>query len=391
MPCRQTDWSNGGGDALEYVSRPREEVHDSKPATVSGGPSRRRDDELKGGHLTLRPMSHIRRIKCAISRCRRTLLEAVAIALTALAFLTGALPATAVMTLEDRERFQCVGCHTGNAKTFIDPITGERKETLIDIAGKRAADHADVACRECHVKGFDTFPHFEKKILGCMDCHPREGGGAQEDEPYDFQRIEREFKSTVHFTRHRKKFVCGQCHHPHYFEATAYLGPPQTILETHNEWCLNCHTANPKHPPDTIAGGIADPAEPSLVAEHGWIPHTALHLRKTRCIDCHSGTEHVVSHTLPLGEKAGGCISCHSLDSAHARLYRYVDEVGQAVGFTHPAMMRDSYVMGATRHLPLEILTYCLLGGTLLAVVGHAAMRTVRRLSSNGGDNREGS
>jgi hypothetical protein len=64
---------------------------------------------------------------------------------------------------------------------------------------------------------------------------------------------------------------------------------------------------------------------------------------------------------------------------------------GMAVGFTHPAMMRDSYVMGATRHLPLEILTYCLLGGTLLAVVGHAAMRTVRRLSSNGGDNREGS
>lgn len=278
-------------------------------------------------------------------------------------------------------RFQCVGCHTGNAKTFTDPLTGEKKETLIDINRKQAADHADVACQECHVEGFDTFPHFGKKILRCKDCHPRKDAGAQEDEPYHFRRIEREFKSTVHFTEHRKEFGCVECHHPHYFEATAQLGPPGAILENHNEMCLNCHATDPKGQVDTVGGRLTDPAEPNLVTEHASIPHTGLHLRKTRCYDCHSGIEHVVSHTLPLGDEAPSCESCHTRDSVHARLYRYVEQVGRPGGFTHLAMMRDSYVMGATRYTPLDMLTYLVVGAALLALVAHGIMRFVHRRS----------
>jgi hypothetical protein len=289
-------------------------------------------------------------------------------------------PAFAAMSVEERQRFRCFGCHTGNAKPFIHPRTGERKEILIDIAAQRAAAHGDVACQECHVKGFEFFPHFRKTTLGCMECHPREGADAQKDQPYDFPRIEREFKSTVHFTKHPEEFGCPQCHHPHYFEATADLGPPQAILDAHNEWCLTCHTENPEQPPDTIASGLADSAEPDLVAEHAMIPHPAIHLRKSRCVDCHSGTEHTVSHTLPARGEAGGCVWCHALDSAHARMYRYVGEVPEASGFTNPAMMRASYVMGATRYVPFDVLAYVVVGGALLGVLAHAAMRVVRRL-----------
>jgi hypothetical protein len=249
----------------------------------------------------------------------------------------------------------------------------------MDITRKRSADHASIACQKCHVEGFDTFPHFGKKILGCMDCHPREGKGAHEDEPYHFGRIKREFKRTVHFTEHRKKFGCVECHHPHYFEATAHLGPPRAILAHHNDMCLNCHAADPEGQLDTIGNRLIDAAKPNLVAVHASIPHTTLHLRNTRCYDCHSGIEHVVSHTLPLGDETPGCESCHTSDSVHARLYRYVKKAGRTAGFTHPAMIRDSYVMGATRHTPLDAVTYILVGGVLLLVVAHGLMRFVRR------------
>jgi hypothetical protein len=296
-------------------------------------------------------------------------------------------PALAAMTVEERQRFRCFGCHTGNAKPFVHPRTGERKEILIDIAAQRAADHGNVACQECHVKGFTFFPHFSKTTLGCMDCHPREGAGAKADEPYDFPRIEREFESTVHFTEHPQSFDCAHCHHPHYFEATSDLGPPQAILEVHNASCRTCHVENPEQPPDTIAGGLADPAEPDLVAEHAMIPHPALHLRKARCVDCHSGTWHTVSHTLPARGEAGGCVWCHALDSVQARLYRYVGEVREASGFTNPAMVRHTYVMGATRYLPLDVLAGLVVGGALLAVLAHAAMRVLRRLPTARGSN----
>jgi hypothetical protein len=283
------------------------------------------------------------------------------------------------MSVEQRQSLQCFGCHAGGARIYIHPRTGERKQISIDIRAQRAADHGKLACQECHVKGFDIFPHFGKKILGCMECHPRKGAAAREDEPYDFPRIEKEFESTVHFTNHRETFGCAHCHHPHYFKTTVELGPSQAIRDTHNEWCLTCHAENPEQPPDTIARGLADPAEPDLLAEHAVIPHPAIHLRKSRCVDCHSGTEHAVSHTLPAKGEAGSCESCHSLESVHARLYRYAGEVREASGFTNPAMMRDSYVMGATRYVPLDVFAYVVAGGSLLAVVAHAAMRVIRR------------
>jgi hypothetical protein len=289
-------------------------------------------------------------------------------------------PALAAMSVEQRQRLQCFGCHAGGARIYIHPRTGERKEISIDTAAQRAAAHGKLACQECHVKGFDIFPHFGKTILGCMECHPRKGAAARADEPYDFPRIEKEFESTVHFTNHRDRFGCAQCHHPHYFKATAELGPPQAIRDVHNKWCLTCHAENPEQPPDTIVSGLADPAEPDLLAEHAMIPHPAIHLRQSRCVDCHSGTGHTVSHTLPARGEAGVCGWCHSLESVHARLYRYVGEVREALGFTNPAMMRDSYVMGATRYVPLDVFAYVVAGGSLLAVVAHAAMRLIRRL-----------
>ena len=75
-------------------------------------------------------------------------------------------PALAAMSVEQRQRLQCFGCHAGGARIYIHPRTGERKEISIDIVAQRAAEHGKLACQECHVRGFDIFPHFGKTILG---------------------------------------------------------------------------------------------------------------------------------------------------------------------------------------------------------------------------------
>jgi hypothetical protein len=43
-------------------------------------------------------------------------------------------------------------------------------------------------------------------------------------------------------------------------------------------------------------------------------------------------------------------------------------------------MVRDSYVMGATRYVPLDVLAYVVVGGSLLAVLAHATMQVKRQL-----------
>jgi hypothetical protein len=50
-------------------------------------------------------------------------------------------------------------------------------------------------------------------------------------------------------------------------------------------------------------------------------------------------------------------------------------------------MVRHTYVMGATRYLPLDVLAGLVVGGALLAVLAHAAMRVLRRLPTARGSN----
>lgn len=340
---------------------------------------------------------------------RRRLVNITLLALSALGLLAAALPAAAVLTPAQRESVHCLGCHTGNAKHFTNPETGAKKDVLVDIHSKRDSDHAKVPCQDCHVEGFNGFPHEDVKIKGCMDCHPRQdAAGAKEDAPFNFPRIEREFRTSVHFTELKDKFnkdedfitgihftitktgdgfPCSQCHHPHYMKTAAELGAPGSILETHNKWCTSCHAAEPEQPVNTILGvawsDVTDPAEPSLVAEHASLPHAAQHLQSARCVDCHSGTEHANSHELFLGSNTPGCESCHTRDSALSELYRYVKN-DPAGGFTNSAILKDSYIMGATRYLLLDILGYVLLGGALLAAASYSFLRLIRRRRRHG-------
>ncbi len=299
-------------------------------------------------------------------------------------------------------KLQCMACHAGSDRFVHDPEIGKVRNVAIDMGAFRQGDHAETHCLECHTEGFDVFPHVHMKTYTCMDCHPREGEHAADDEPYEFHRIRKEFEGTVHFTEYKnekekccgtkptaaaqqaggaalstndkQRFTCEQCHDPHYFKTTARIERAQLIMKNDNKSCLRCHT-------DDATGPLADPAEPSMVAAHAYLPHEELHLETTRCVDCHSSVKATVAHDLPEGKGADqGCNSCHSINSVlMERLYRYEPPPVRTLGFHNAPMLPDSYIMGAHRHRAMDWATYVLVGVSILLILLHSGLRLAAR------------
>lgn len=291
---------------------------------------------------------------------------------------------------------QCLGCHAGARPNYSRVPGTLRQESpwvqhpYIDVARIRAAAHGGLHCVDCHVEGFDVAPHrrAQEKVLDCMACHSPAGeaqfeGLAARDAPYHFERIEAEFHGTAHFAKHADKFLCSDCHHPHYFETTARFREPKAIVANENGWCVSCHSADPTGPPDIIDwAGLLDPARPDLVAVHGFLPRAARHLEATRCVDCHADPHAEFSHQLVVGTDAAACTTCHALDSVQAGLYRYAD-FRMHGGFTNDAVARDSYVMAATRSRALDVFAYVVAGLTLLGMGLYGARALVARFTSD--------
>jgi nitrate/TMAO reductase-like tetraheme cytochrome c subunit len=309
-----------------------------------------------------------------------------------------------------------MACHVGPERFAIDRDTGEQMSITIRMTDFHAGDHAKTHCLDCHKEGFDLFPHVRMKTYTCMDCHPRKAAedpeGAEDDKPYDFERMKKEFEETVHFTEYqhedekccgtahdkseaerakikphpvevkkkegdeipKQRFTCEHCHDPHYFKATAHTKLPHLILENDNGPCLQCHK-------DDATGPLADPAEPNLLAAHAYLPHAELHLKGTRCIDCHTTVFTTVAHDLPEGKGADqGCNSCHSVNTILAeRLYRYVNDPERTLGFRNAKILQDNYTMGAHRNFWTDWATYILVGFCTLAILIHGGLRLYYR------------
>jgi hypothetical protein len=301
-------------------------------------------------------------------------------------------------------RLRCAACHSGQNQHVLDGKPRRSQSSTINLADFRDADHGKIHCPDCHAKGFDIFPHRNKKTETCMDCHPRTGKGADADKPYEFHRMLEEFEGTVHFTEYRharekccgtaagepaapassagggpvpdlakaaaQRFTCEHCHEPHYFKATRRIGEPRLIRANDNGPCLHCHM-------DGASVPLSDPAKPSLLAAHGYLPYAELHLEGTRCIDCHTTVRMTVAHDLPKGKGADqGCNTCHSIDSVLlGRLYRYAENTGTRLGFHNARLLEDGYVMGANRHRWTDIAAYLLVSIGLALVLAHGGWR----------------
>ncbi|MEZ5197441.1 MAG: cytochrome c3 family protein [Bacteroidales bacterium] len=136
---------------------------------------------------------------------------------------------------------------------------------------------------DCHSYDYNDFPHSGElrmeESYNCIDCH----GGDETWADYNFERIDEEFHTSVHSTKHSEEFTCWMCHNPHEYKITARTNDnlKETIVYD-NEICMSCHTDINKYQL------ISFKDNPNIIDQHEWLPNQAVHFLNVRCIECHA-------------------------------------------------------------------------------------------------------
>lgn len=292
----------------------------------------------------------------------------------------------------------CEACHLGIENLHAEPGTGAIIVPKVEPVRFADSLHVGVACQDCHVRGYDSLPHHDIRVRGCVDCHPRtDAAGAAADAAFDFRRLAAEMRESAHFTATRDAFAsrtdlrhgirftvlgeedgfrCALCHHPHYMAAPAVTVAER--VETENAWCTSCHAGEPERPPNLMLAvewdALASPAPAGLVAQHAAIPHAERHLDAARCVDCHAPAAEPHSHAVLAGSASATCQACHAPASRLEALW----DTGS--GERASGAQDEPYVIGATRSRMLDALGLGLLGGVLILILAHLLWRAWRRI-----------
>lgn len=283
------------------------------------------------------------------------------------------------------ENETCMKCH-GHSMYFYfnDWIEREVKERMnpyfiIDSARYYISNHKSFFCTDCHSMDYENFPHsgelrMEEKYA-CLDCH----GGDDTYAEFQFERIDEEFRESVHSTKHNEEFTCWMCHNPHSYKINARN--TQNLKETiiyDNEICLSCHADIDKYQLITTM------VNPNILEKHDWLPNKALHFANVRCVECHAEIENdiLVAHNVKSKEEAvKNCVECHSANSIlMASLFKYqAVERRNELGFFNAAILNDTYIIGANRNYYLNMLSFIFFGFVLFGIIVHSTLRIVRR------------
>lgn len=280
------------------------------------------------------------------------------------------------------ENSKCFKCHGGTTYSYFNDIT-EMEVTkrmnlyfIIDSILYYEQNHKSFECVDCHSYDYTTFPHNSELRMEplpvCLDCHEGDDATAK----YNFDKIQEEFEQSVHSTKHSEEFTCWMCHNPHSYKINARSN--ENIKETivyDNNICLSCHADISKYHLIT-----PNKKNPNVINKHDWLPNQIAHFASVRCIECHARetNDALVAHDILPKEKAvRKCVECHSQNSLlMASLYKYTaKEKRRNYGFYNPAILKDSYIIGANRNYYLNILSIFIFGGVVLAIVVHAILR----------------
>jgi hypothetical protein len=276
---------------------------------------------------------------------------------------------------------ECFSCHSETGlkkppKAGMDLV--KLKDMLIDAAALKASDHDQMACTKCHKKGYKDHPHDDdarESLAECQECHAKKA-----------IRIERQFDKSVHAENLADKMTCAKCHDAHVMRIAAKLGDPRKIVAQDNKACLKCHDSDvafadmaPEVPETKLKK-----KRPPIDKIHEWLPNTQLHWQAVRCVECHTPPdEKILSHEILNKKKAEKkCVTCHSANTAlQTRLYRHLAaEEQNKLGFLNSVVLRDSYVVGATRNPTLDLVLIGLIGTIFGGVVVHGVIRLLLSL-----------
>jgi hypothetical protein len=294
---------------------------------------------------------------------------------------------TAFVSAFEEQNDKCFSCHGQSKYKYENEVLGT---TVTDMMGENRvvrkdefyrSNHKSFACIDCHAAGYEIFPHpgelRMEQMYGCLDCHSGEVTFAQ----YQFEKIDTEYRASVHVKLEDEGFTCWSCHNPHTYRITARTRNLGEIVAYDNAICLNCHSDFNRFQL------LTEREEINIISKHDWLPNQRLHFGSVRCIECHavlSDTLLVSHHIKPKEEAVKQCNECHSRNSLlMASLYRYESKERRSDGFFNGVIMNESFVIGANRN---EFLNYISLGVFLLVIVAvgfHIFLRITRRRKLN--------
>lgn len=279
----------------------------------------------------------------------------------------------------------CLKCHGQSKYGYKNTESGQEvfkrmySETIISRDLFYESNHKQFKCTDCHSEDYDTFPHpgrlrMESKYL-CIDCH----GDDPKYAKFKFEKIESEFQSSVHSTKHSEDFTCWMCHNPHTYKISARTDEKiKDIVAYDNAICLDCHSNISRYEL------LTDKVNPNILKKHEWLPNQALHFKNVRCIECHAivNDSLLVSHNIqPKSKAVKRCVECHSTNSIlMASLYKYKVKEGRSkAGFYNGVIMNESYLIGANRNYYLGILSLVMFCCVVAGIAIHATLRIIKR------------
>lgn len=290
-----------------------------------------------------------------------------------------------LLNAEHSDNKKCLRCHSMATFGIRDTLSLLVKNLSVNPVEFDSSNHKRLICTKCHSKDFDNFPHpqeLKSENLYCLNCH-------RDDEKlvkFRFPDIEKEFKESVHFKKLKDKFTCFNCHDPHSFKINSRVKEnlKEAVLYD-NQICLECHNYADK------IEGLSGRILPSLSVTHNWLPHQKLHWESVRCIDCHilqnvSGVSHLI---LEKKDAVKNCVKCHSKDSMlRQSLYKFqAKEERNKIGFLNATILNDSYIIGATRNIYLDVISFIAFGLTIIGISIHGFLRWfIKRKINKKGD-----
>ncbi len=286
---------------------------------------------------------------------------------------------------DDAAHHQCLKCHSSQTITFHNDLMDTEEKRLmnpyyiIDTVALKTGVHNQFDCTDCHSYEYTTYPHAAtlklEPLSTCLDCH----GGDETFASYQFEKIDEEFKKSVHYKVYGDNFTCSKCHDQHTYSPRARNSDDVLeIVEYSNRMCLSCHNDMKEYKL------VSDRENPQIVQIHEWLPNQELHFEHVRCIECHTEVVEglMVSHNIQGKDKAvKKCAECHTANSRlKASLYKYQNlQQRQEDKSIRTVISNESYVIG-THQIPfLKILSIIIFIGTLAGIAVHLFFRIFKK------------
>lgn len=286
---------------------------------------------------------------------------------------------------DDPKNHACLKCHSSQIISYFNEVTNADQKRLMnpyyimDTTAIRIGVHKTFDCTDCHSYDYTTYPHDGKLKLqpmsSCLDCH----GGDPTYAQYQFERIDEEFKKSIHFQVSGDHFSCASCHNQHTYKPTARnSGSIEEIVAYSNSLCLSCHNDMNRY--EMISGH----ENPKIVQIHEWLPNQELHFKNVRCIECHTEVTDtlMVSHNILKKEQAvRKCVECHNADSRlKASLYKYANLQSRSDSSSVKSIFTNqSYVIGAQQFPLLRKLSYIIFFMAIGAMLIHLIFRYLKK------------